>query len=244
MLGSLEKSVAIFGTPLAVIYTIGHLAQVVNVWWIEKAYTLNFIAAWHVVSLLDRSVVIGLGLKYLAWTLPVVAMVLWLLVRLFRSDSGPVSRYAILRDVGRRLLPGSEDEDQRTWFEWWIWLVCGSFVVSLLVVFVWLPVQAFLSPEDDPVLAYLPLASITVAAGPETDTSNSVGTETAFTDSIEHSYSAARGGQAVENGAVEGVLLSHDEQYWYVLSEGERDEGQVVIVPVDRTSEILITPGG
>jgi len=32
MLGSLEKLVAVLGTPLAVIYAIGSLAQVVNLW--------------------------------------------------------------------------------------------------------------------------------------------------------------------------------------------------------------------
>jgi len=246
MLGSLEKLVAILGTPLAFIYTIGHLAQVVNVWKVETAYNFNFVASWHVVSLLDKSVVIGLGLKYLAWTLLVVVLVLVLLIRLMRRYSDAIPRNATLQSLQQIVLPESEDEDkgERPLHEWWLWLVFSSFVLSLLIIFLWLPIQAFLSAEDDPVLAYLPSVNITIAADPEASSVSSNGTEQTFVSSVEPSYGEARSATAVQDNVVEGILLSHDEQYWYVLSEKGPSEGQVVGIPVSQTSEVRIAPKG
>jgi hypothetical protein len=240
MLGSLEKLVAVLGTPLAVIYAIGSLAQVVNVWWVETAYQFRFLTAWHIVSIMDRTVVIGLGLKYLLWTLPVAALALWLLPRLLRRLPESAFRYAILRNLRQGVLSSSEDEDQKSWLEQWIWLVCSAFVVSLLIVVFWLPVQARLSAGDDPVLKYLPHAKITVAATPPSLNSNGQ----ALVSSTEPSYNETQNEQAVESTAVEGVLLSHDEAYWYVFSEQGPSKGTVVAIPVSQTSEIRMMPEG
>ena len=237
MLGSLEKLVAVLGTPLAVIYAVGHLAQVVNLWLVETAHEFSFVTAWHVVSILDRAVVIGLGLKYLVWTLPVAALILWLLPRLLQSFPDLVSRYAILRGLRRGVSSDADDGDQKTWLEWWMWSVFGSLVVSLLIVFIWLPVQAFLSPEDDPVLTYLPHVNIAVVTA-----SADVGSEEqALVGLSETPYDATQNRRADAPTAVEGVLLSHDEQYWYVFSEHGPSKGRIVIVPVTRTSEIQVT---
>jgi hypothetical protein len=236
MLGSLEKLVAVLGTPLAVIYAIGSLAQVVNLWWVETAYEFRFLTAWHIVSIMDRAVVIGLGLKYLLWTLPVAALALWLLPRLLRRLPESADRYAILRNLRQGVLSNPEDENQKSWLEQWIWLVCGSFVVSLLIVVFWLPVQGYLSPGDNPVLKYLPHASITVAATP----SSLDGDGQALVDSTGPSYSETQNEQAVEPTTVEGVLLSHDEAYWYVFSERGPSKGTVVAIPVTQTREILM----
>jgi hypothetical protein len=53
-------------------------------------------------------------------------------------------------------------------------------------------------------------------------------------------YGETRDGRAVQPTAVEGVLLSHDEAYWYILSKSEPTKGQVVAIPVSRTSEIQL----
>jgi hypothetical protein len=189
---------------------------------------------------MDKAVVIGLGLKYLLWTLPVAALVLWLLPRLLRRLPESADRYAILRNLRQGVLSNPEDENQKSWLERWIWLVCGSFVVSLLIVVFWLPVQARLSAGDDPVLKYLPHTRITAAASPpSTDSSGA-----ALVSLTEPSYSETQNEQAVEPAVVEGVLLSHDEAYWYVFSEQGPSKGTVVAIPVTQTSEIRMMPEG
>jgi hypothetical protein len=240
MLGSLEKLVAVLGTPLAVIYAIGSLAQVVNVWWVETAYEFRFLTAWHIVSMMDSAVVIGLGLKYLLWTLPVAAVALWLLPRLLRRLPESAARYTILRNLRQGVLSSSEDENQKSWLERWIWLVCSAFVVSLLIVVFWLPVQARLTAGDDPVLKYLPHANITAAATPPSLSSNGQ----ALVGWTTPSYNETQNEQAVEPTVVEGVLLSHDEAYWYVFSERGPSKGTVVAIPVSQTSEIRMMPEG
>ena len=218
MLGSLEKLVAVLGTPLAVIYAIGSLAQVVNVWLVETAYDFRFLTAFHIVSILDRSVVIGLGLKYLLWTLPIAAIALFILPRFLRRLPASADRFALLRNLRQGVLSSSEGENQKSWLEQWIWLMCGSFIVSLFVMVCWLPLQAYLSVGEDPVLEYLPHAKIyVVAATPAVAIDGqALASQTAV------SSSETQDERAVQPTVVEGVLLSHDEAYWYILSKSAR----------------------
>jgi hypothetical protein len=47
---------------------------------------------------------------------------------------------------------------------------------------------------------------------------------------------------AVTFKEVEGVLLSHNSEYWYVLSAQEPYKNKLVIIPVGEASEIRVTP--
>src|SRR5215203_828352 len=66
LVGSIAKLLANVSAPIAALFALGYVAQVVNIWRVARRnYDYNFITAWHIASVIDRTVVIGIGLKYL-----------------------------------------------------------------------------------------------------------------------------------------------------------------------------------
>src|SRR3712207_3262716 len=68
MMSSAAKLLANVSAPIAALFAIGYIVQVVNLWVVARQhYSFGFITAWHVASVIDRTVIIGIGLKYLVF---------------------------------------------------------------------------------------------------------------------------------------------------------------------------------
>jgi hypothetical protein len=105
LVGSIAKLLANVSAPIAALFALGYLAQVVNIWRVaSENYKYGFTTAWHVASVIDRTVVIGIGLKYLvvSWAPAAgILLVVWFLKRAFAP---PV--IALFRAGGSLLPPG------------------------------------------------------------------------------------------------------------------------------------------
>jgi hypothetical protein len=123
----------------------------------------------------------------------------------------------------------------------------------------WLPIHGLLPPEPDRVVAYLPRVNMVVQAKSEVDTNsvdgngqtffgvatpsaNEGGNKYAVSGSVEPSGDEPQSEQAVKPKEVEGVILSHNSEYWYVLSAQEPYKNKLVIIPAGEASEIQVTP--
>jgi hypothetical protein len=91
MLAFVQKLLAVTGPPIAAIVAIGVLAEVTNLWRVEKTYKFSYIEGWQAVGLVDRWVLIGLGVKYLFFTLLILLplLVAAYLIRRWRSSRAP-----------------------------------------------------------------------------------------------------------------------------------------------------------
>lgn len=287
MLGTVEKLLAILGTPIAIIYGIGVLAQTLNLWFVEDSIGFSFLEAWHLVSLIDRTVVIGIGLKYMVFAVPIALIVMWLIVQVVRHSTW-ASKYSVLQNLretveAKTLTPskseaqkvranavqqngdeaqeqtGNEAKEVPSWTEKWMWTMLSSFVVAVILVLGWLPIHGLLPPEPDRVVAYLPHVNMVVTAKSEGDANSVngngqtfVGTATPSANEGENKYTVSgsidpsvgetQSEQAIAPKEVRGVILSHDSEYWYVLSAQEPYKNKLVIIPVSEASEIQVTP--
>lgn len=280
MLASIQKVLAVAGTPIAAILAIGVLTEVTNLWRVENTYKFSYIEGWHAVGVIDRWVLIGIGVKYLFFTLLVLLFLLGL-------------AYLIRWVVGRgRSIPASAGDAQGTWTAWWIqtstppggtaqsnltawwtqtsagsggdtpktlaerwvWLV----IAATVVLFIWLPLHAWISPNDDRVLDYLPHIDMTVAVDSSDSLDSMEGDAQTFSGvakpaeeegegaytvsgSIELKESESQNGQQAKPVVMSGVLLSHDANYWYILSQEGFYEGNIVAVPLDEATDIRVT---
>ena len=111
--------------------------------------------------------------------------------------------------------------------------------------------------SDDPgVLEYLPNVEMTRTVDSESSADSADGVEQAFSGSakpagggdkteytvsgtLESSNKKTPGGQA-EPKKVEGILLSHDTEYWYVFATKGTCDGKVLFIPVDEASDINV----
>lgn len=257
MLDSLQKLLAVTGPPIAAIVAIGVLAEVTNLWRVERTYRFSYIEGWHAVGLVDRWILIGLGVKYLFFTLlillPLVglfSLLRWLVrgrpssppsstesqgtwTARWIQTSTPTSGTAEsnLTTSWTQTTTGSDNKTPKSLVERWVLLV----VAATALMFIWLPLHALISPNKDEVLNYLPHVELSVTADSSSPTGSIEENEPTFT-SI-----AKPVDEVVEPAIIEGVLLSHDANYWYLLSQEGLHEGNLVAVPLDKASDIRIT---
>lgn len=166
MLASLEKLIGIVGTPVAVIYGIGFLAQVANLWLVEKAHDFSFLTAWHAANLIDRAVVVGIGLKYWVFSLLIAVPIVLMLRKLSGSistgntttmgdttttgDTAPItggtaSTTDSTASTAGDTAPttgGPASTSGLTRVERWIRFTLISFLIALPLLFLWLPLHA------------------------------------------------------------------------------------------------------
>lgn len=253
---AIQKFVTVLGAPIALIYAIGVLAQVINLGFVEKTYDFSYLKAWHIVGLMDREYVIGLGVKYLAFSLAVaialiIVLVILLLVLSWLTKTAAPESFVTksVTFLTRRLTPeGTAPEEpsqeishrleeaaqaldsraftpcinispQKSWFEKYKILLIVSVPVALTTILLWLPLHAHLihtmTPrEPNSVISYLPRIEMSI--------SSSADNPSPYT--------------------LEGVFLSRDSEYWYILSLGEGRVADLAVVPLEKANEVRITP--
>jgi hypothetical protein len=291
MISAIGKLLANVAAPIAALYAIGYLAQVVNIWLVAKQnYGFRFITAWHVASVIDRTVMIGIGLKYLVftWFLAVVILFLAAVLRRHRpnnpltrfrkyvvatltsapaeSPSAP-SRWAFFSGGPIPIYFGGQvtttsNETKADGSTWWL----GSILLAVVLALLWLFIKGLLAPtpvlknpSDREVLSYFPYVNLTVG-GPAEVPSGASSEAQPFTGTAKPSENAEEGtytvtgsldstGGDTQDGPVkpeevEGILLSHDSDYWYILAEEGADEGtsqrRILVIPADEASEVCV----
>jgi hypothetical protein len=102
MLGTVEKLITIVGAPVTVLYSLGFLAFVTDLWVIEYEHGFRFLAAWHAVGLIDREVILASGTVLLIVSLIIGFLLLQLFAFSFEEIKKSPSFHPILR--AQRLL--------------------------------------------------------------------------------------------------------------------------------------------
>jgi hypothetical protein len=212
MVGNLEKFVAIVGAPVAVLYSLGLIAFVNDLWRVEFEHGFRYLAAWHAAGFIDREVILGTGVWFLFWSLVVSFVVLQVLSFFVES----LRKYTILPPNISKAQAGSTPQPipQEPVAVKWLSLVMLSLPIGIGVVLLW----SFSNPDG--LLNNMPCVEMVKA----------IGAEDAEQDSP--------AGTATEE-PVNGVLLSSDSAYWYVL---DNSKGRVLAIPLAEASEIQVLP--
>lgn len=278
MLDSIGKLLANVSAPIAGLFAVGYLAQVVNLYVVARQnYNFGYITAWHVASVIDRTVVIGIGLKYfvVSWLVAIVILLATASLRGENSSAedaplpsswvffvgGPTPVY-----IGGQEPPdsGKNEADSSSLWLGSVLLAVGLALAWLIIVGWFFPTPVAKNPGDREVLSYLPYVNMTLTddteeadnsadgeGQPFTGTARPSDEETedtyAVTGSIDPVGTDSPDEPSTEPKRVEGILLSHNSDYWYVFAEEGAEEGtaprRLLVIPAARTDEICVVRG-
>jgi hypothetical protein len=132
MLGTIEKVFTIVGAPVAVLYSLGFLAFVNDLWYVEYEYGFRFLAAWHAAGLIDKEVILGVGTWYLLFSLLISFALLQLFALLFNEPR----KCTFLPPNTKKQQPSVAIE-QKPPTEKWLWHVLVAIPVGIVLVFAW-----------------------------------------------------------------------------------------------------------